>query len=152
MNGTLKIRPYLLAVAMIGVSGALLATGSAWAQALPTPTEQEVLVKATLLTFNDANVTGNYTVLNAKLSKPFRDQFDAEKLKAGFKDFADKHIDFDVIAAKPIIPAGDAQIDSKGVLELDGSFDTTPKKIKYKLKFIRSEGEWKPLAIKVDID
>jgi len=34
-----------------------------------------VLIKVTLLTFNDANVTGNYTVLHAKLSKPFRDQF-----------------------------------------------------------------------------
>jgi hypothetical protein len=27
------------------------------------------------MSFNDANVTGNYAVLHAKLSKPFRDQF-----------------------------------------------------------------------------
>jgi len=119
---------------------------------LPAPAEQEVLIKTTLLTFNDANVTGNYTVLNAKLSKPFRDQFSADKLKTAFKDFADEHVDFDIIAGKPSIPTGDAQIDGEGVLLLAGYFDTTPKKVKYKLKFIRSEGEWKPLAIDVDID
>jgi hypothetical protein len=148
----MKFRPELLAAAVIGVLGALLATGSAWAQALPTPVEQEVLVKTTLLTFNDANVTGNYTVLNAKLSKPFRDQFDAGKLNTVFKDFADKHVNFAIIAAKPIVPTGAAQIDGNGVLLLDGYFDTTPKKVQYQLKFIRSEGEWKPSGIKVDIN
>lgn len=136
---------------MIGVLGAL-ATGPAWAQALPTAVQQEVMVKTTLLTFNDANVTGNYTVLNARLSRPFRDQFDADKLKASFKDFSDRHINFDVIAAKPVVPTGDAQIDSDGVLQLRGYFDTTPKKVKYELKFIRSEGEWKASGIKVDIN
>jgi hypothetical protein len=151
MNQVVKFRPGLLAIAVIGVVSALLATGPVWAQAMPTPAEQEVLVKTTLLTFNDANVTGNYTVLNAKLSKPFRDQFDADKLKTAFKDFADKHIDFDVIAGKSSIPNGDAQINGEGVLLLAGYFDTTPKKVKYQLKFIRSEGEWKPLAIDVDI-
>ena len=30
---------------------------------------QEILIKTALLTLNDANVTGNYTVLHAKLSK-----------------------------------------------------------------------------------
>jgi hypothetical protein len=152
MNQTMKFRLNLLAVAAIGVLGASLAIGSARAQALPTPLDQEVLVKTTLLTFNDANVTGNYTVLHDKLSKPFHDQFDADKLKTGFKDFADKHVNFAVIAAKPIIPTGDAKIDSEGVLLLDGYFDTTPKKVKYQLKFIRSEGEWKAYAIKVDVN
>jgi hypothetical protein len=151
MNQAMIFPPRFLAVAMIGVLGAL-ATGPAWAQALPTAVQQEVLVKTTLLTFNDANVTGNYTVLNARLSRPFRDQFDADKLKASFKDFSDRHINFDVIAAKPVIPTGDAQIDSDGVLQLRGYFDTTPKKVKYELKFIRSEGEWKASGIKVDIN
>ncbi len=152
MNRTMKFQPALLAVAVIGVLVALFAVGSARAQAIPTPTESEVLIKTTLLTFNDANVTGNYTVLNAKLSKPFRDQFSADKLKTVFKEFADKHIDFDVIAAKPSIATQDAVIDGEGVLLLAGYFDTTPKKVKYQLKFIRSDGEWKPLAINVDIN
>lgn len=152
MTRVMKFRPGLRGVAAIGVLGALLAVGSARAQALPNPMEQEILVKTTLLTFNDANVTGNYAVLNAKLSKPFRDQFDADKLKTTFKDFVDKHVDIGVIAAKPIVPTGDAQIDSNGVLQLGGHFDTTPKKVNYQLQFIRSEGEWKAFGIHVDIN
>ena len=147
-----KFRRGVLSGAVVSALGAFLAAGSASAQALPSPAEQEVLVKTTLLTFNDANLTGNYTVLNAKLSKPFRDQFDADKLKVTFKDFVDKHIDLDVIAAKPIVPTGDAKIDSNGVLLLDGYFDTAPKKVKYDLKFIRSEGEWKAVGINVNIN
>ena len=70
---------------------------------MPSERALEALVKATLLTFNDANVTGNYEVFHAKLSKPFREQFPPERLKRAFKEFNEKHIDFDVIAAmKPV--------------------------------------------------
>ena len=55
--------------------------------------------ESSLLSFNDANVTGNYTVFHAKLSKPFRQQFTPERLKETFKSFAEKQIDFDIIAA-----------------------------------------------------
>jgi hypothetical protein len=146
LNSTLSIS------AVLGLFGALLCSNAAIAQALPTATEQEVLIKGTLLTFNDANLTGNYTVMNSKLSKPFRDQFPADKLKETFKDFSDKQINFDVIAAKPPIPEGDAKIDGEGTLGLNGHFDTTPKKVKYHLDFIRSEGEWKPVGINVDVE
>jgi hypothetical protein len=136
---------------LVGTASVLLVAGPALAQGLPNPTMQEILVKASLLTFNDANVTGNYTVLHAKLSKPFRDQYSPEKLKEGFKVFADNHVDFDLIAAKPIVPTSEAKIDDKGVLMLRGYFDTTPSRVNYDLNFIRSEGEWKLLDINVRV-
>src|SRR6476619_6134268 len=78
-----------------------LSASAAFAQLrVPNAELQEVLIKASLLTFNDANVTGNYAVLHAKVSKPFRDQFSPEKLAEIFKEFRDKHIDFDIIASK----------------------------------------------------
>ncbi|HEY4169554.1 MAG TPA: hypothetical protein VGM96_22380, partial [Reyranella sp.] len=66
---------------------------------VPSERALEALVKVTLLSFNDANVTGDYTVFHAKLSKPFRQQFSPERLAETFKDFARKDIDFDIIAA-----------------------------------------------------
>jgi len=135
-----------------GVLASLLGTDAVMAQALPSSMQQEVLIKETLLTFNDANVTDNYTVLNAKLSKPFRDQFPPEKLAAGFKGFSDHHIDISGIAALPPISEGEAEIDSEGVLKLRGHFDTTPKKVKYDLGFIRSEGQWKAVKLTINID
>jgi hypothetical protein len=118
---------------------------------LPNQNAQEVLIKTTLLTFNDANVTGNYSVLHAKTSKPFRDEFSPDRLKEVFKAFAEKHIDFDIIAAKTPRPTQEAKIDENGKLILQGYFDTTPNHVYYDLHYILSEGEWKPIEINVKV-
>jgi opacity protein-like surface antigen len=125
--------------------------GVAHAQKVPDATLQEILIKVSLLTFNDANVTGNYTVLHAKLSKPFRDQFPPEKLKDIYKAFNEKHIDFDLIAARPPVPAEEAKIDDRGILMLKGYFDTKPSRVNYDLGFIMSDGEWKLVKLNVDV-
>ena len=39
---------------------------------MPSPFVQEVLVKSILLTISDAVAADNFTVLHAKISKPFR--------------------------------------------------------------------------------
>ena len=108
-------------------------------------------IKSTLLTFNDANVTGNYTVMHAKLSKPFRDQFSPEKLKEVFKVFHDKRIDFDLIVAKPPVARQPARVNDNGVLMLYGHFDTSPSQVHYELEFIMSDGEWRPIRINVQL-
>lgn len=137
-----------LAVALfLGVSVA-----SALAQQkIPGPELQEVLVKASLLSFNDANVTGNYAVFHAKLSKPFRDQFSPEKLADIFKEFRDKHIDLDIVAAKKPIGVEEPKISDSGILSMKGYFDTTPSRVNYDLAFITSDGEWKLIKINVDV-
>jgi hypothetical protein len=140
------------ALAAIAVAIGLSAvTAPASAQKVPSKLTQEVLIKTTLLTFNDANVSGNYTVLHAKLSKPFRDQFPPERLKTAFKAFADNHINFDIIAAKTPISTEDARVSDEGVLSLSGYFDTTPRRVYYELEYILSDGEWKPIKINVDV-
>ena len=68
---------------------------------MPSPFVQEVLIKSILVTLNDAVASDNFTVLHAKISKPFRDQFPPEKLRAVFKDLVEKHAVFDAIVAKP---------------------------------------------------
>ena len=144
MNASRLSVPF--AVAMMTASG-----GSALAQAAPDVTAQEVLIKSTLMTFNDANVTNNYDVFHAKLSKPFRDQFSTEKLKGIFKSFIDQHIDFDIVVAKQPIPDQPVAVDDKGTLKIYGHFDTKPNWVTYKLDYIRSEGEWKIVGIDVKL-
>jgi hypothetical protein len=136
-------------------SGIILAAtviaSSALAQKLPEKMLQEVLIKSTLLTFNDANVTGNYSVLHAKLSKPFRDQYPPERLKEVFKVFNEKHIDLEIIAAKTPIPSQEPKVTDSGVLQLYGYFDIAPSRVAYELEFITSDGEWKATRINVNI-
>ncbi len=143
------VRPLLVIFAAI--VGCVLATVPAFAQKAPDPVTQEVLIKSTLLTFNDANVTGNYTVLHAKLSKPFRDQFPPERLKEVFKAFNEKHIDIDPIAARQPTASKPAQVNDNGVLQLHGYFDTSPSRVYYQLEYILSDGEWKPVRINVEL-
>jgi hypothetical protein len=133
---------------------ALLAVSSIRARALdmPSPFVQEVLIKSILVTLNDAVASDNFTVLHAKISTPFRDQFPPEKLRTVFKDLVEKHAVFDAIVASPVIPDEDAKIDEKGVLRLKGHFDTTPKKVKYQLGFIPSDGQWKLSGVTIDIE
>jgi hypothetical protein len=129
----------------------LVAAGPASALKPPVAEMQEVLIKASLMSFNDANVTGNYAVLHAKLSKPFRDQFTPEKLKQAFKPFADAHVDFDVVVAKPPVPTDAVRIDDDGRLVLRGYFDTQPSRVHYDLAFVMSEGEWKLIKLNVNV-
>lgn len=129
----------------------VLFAAPAFAQKVPSSELQEVLIKASLMSFNDANVTGNYTVLHAKLSKPFRDQFPPDKLKQTFKAFADQHIDFDIVVAKPPVAAEEAKVDDTGRLALRGYFDTKPSRVHYDLAFIMSDGEWKLIKLNVNV-
>ena len=119
---------------------------------MPGPSAQEVLVKSILVTLNDAVVSDNFTILHAKISKPFRDQFPPEKLRAVFKDLVEKHAVFDAVVAEKMIADEDARIDEKGALKLKGHFLTTPKQVKYELGFIQSEGMWKLSGVSIDIE
>jgi len=140
------------AVMGIGAGAALLAlTAAALAQKAPSAMLQEMLVKVSLLTFNDANLTGNYSVFHARLSKPFRDQYPPEKLAEGFKGFRDQKVDLDLIAVKQPIPAQEAKVDDRGVLTLKGYFDTQPSRVNYDLAFIMSDGDWKLIRINVNL-
>lgn len=139
-----RILKLVAAVAALAVAGAALAQSR-----VPGERALEALVKATLLSFNDANVTDNYTVFHAKLSKPFRQQFTPEKLKETFKTFADKDIDFDIIAAyKPVYDPA-PKVDDDGRLLVGGHFPTEPARVVFDLKFIPSDGEWKLISINV---
>jgi hypothetical protein len=133
---------------------ALVAAGPIRALALdmPSPLVQEILVKSILVTLNDAVAADNFAVFHARISKPFRDQFPPDKLRAIFKDLIEKHAVFDAVVASPIVSDEDARIDEQGVLRLKGHFDTAPKKVKYQLGFIPSDGQWKLSGVAIDIE
>jgi len=134
------------------MTGALLLALPAQAQVkVPNALAQEILIKTSLLTLNDANVTGNYAVLYAKLAKPFRDQFSPDRLKQSFRPFADRKIDWEIVAARPPIATREAQIDERGALLLRGYFDAGSSYVVYELDFVPSEQEWKPIKLNVNV-
>jgi hypothetical protein len=130
----------------------LLAMSAAQAQnKVPSERALEVLVKTSLLSFNDANVTGNYTVLHQKLSKPFRQEFPPERLQEAFKEFREKNIDIELVAAlKPVYEPAPS-IDAQGKLIVKGYFPTEPVRVNFELDFIPSDAEWKLVSIHVKL-
>jgi hypothetical protein len=116
---------------------------------VPAARPLEALVKSSLLTFNDANVTGNYTVLHARISKPFAQKFPPDKLKEAFKDFNEKSIDIDVVSAMTPVYDEPPLVDPDGKLLLKGHFATEPTRVKFELDFIPSDGEWKLIRLHV---
>jgi hypothetical protein len=139
-------------VRMLAVMALMLAASLAQAQnKVPSERALEALVKTTLLTFNDANVTGNYAVFHAKLSKPFREQFPVERLARRFQEFNKKHVDFDIVAA--LKPSYDPapKVDDDGKLLVKGYFPTEPLQVHFNLEFIPSDGEWKLISINVKV-
>jgi hypothetical protein len=118
---------------------------------MPGAQLQEILIKTSLLTLNDANITGNYAVLHAKLAKPFRDQFSPDKLKQIFKPFADQKLDYGLIAARPPVASTASVIDKRGALVTRGYFDTRPSRLTYEIDFLPSEGEWKPIKLNINV-
>jgi hypothetical protein len=140
---------------LIGPLVLLLVVGAAQAQNMnKVPTERglEVLVKTSLLSFNDANITGNYTVLHDKLSKPFRQEFPPERLKEAFREFSEKNVDIELVAVlKPTYEPAPT-IDSEGKLVVRGYFPTEPIRVNFNLAFIPSDGEWKLIRLNVKLD
>jgi hypothetical protein len=142
--------------ALVAILGAMILSAAVMAappseQKPPGPVPMEVLIKSTLLSFNDANITGNYAVLHAKLSRPFRDQFSPEKLKETFQSFAEQHINFDIIATMRPVLTEDPRIDDRGALLARGYFDTSPNRVTFTLDFIQSDGDWRPNNIHVKV-
>src|SRR5215813_12441322 len=76
-------------------------------QQLPVPLEQALyLIRSTLLTLNDANRTGNYTVLRDLASPDFQAKNTAADLSDSFADLRRRHFDlFSVAVAAPQLNA-----------------------------------------------
>ena len=142
-------------VAIARLAGMLVSLLAAVAVAAQTkvPSERplEALVKSALLSFNDANLTGNYAVFHAKLSKPFRQQFSVEKLKDTFKEFNEKSIDIDIVSAMKPTYSTAPSVDGEGKLNVKGFFPTDPTRVNFDLGFIPSDGEWKLISINVKL-
>ena len=137
----------------ISVLAVVLATSfftPAYSAPVPNDDEQEILVKTTLMTFNDANLTGNYNILYDKAAKQFRAQIPLQKVTDSFKEFRDKKINLESIVGDELDSSKKASIDGDGVLNLKGRFKNDEKKIRYDLNFVYQDGTWKLLGLVVD--
>jgi hypothetical protein len=108
---------------------------------LPVTTEQALyLIRSTLLTLNDANRTGNYTVFRDLAGPDFQVRNNPADLAQIFTDLRLRKFDlFAVALLAPRLVAVPA-LQPDGMLHLVGTFPTRPKQINFDLLFQNSGG------------
>ena len=134
---------------------ALFAVTIAWvlpafAADIPDDDDQDVLIRTTLLTFNDANMTDNYAVMYARSSQQFQSQFTPDKMASAFETFRKNKLFFEEVATADYDSSEKAVIDKEGALVLIGVFKTDELQVKYNLRFVRNDGAWKMIGLNVD--
>jgi len=117
---------------------------------MPIGLEQALyLIRSTLLTLNDANRTGNYTVLRDLAAPTFQAKNTAADLGAGFIDLRRRGIDlYPVALAAPQLSTA-PYLDPNRMLRLTGLFPTRPLQINFDLTFQNVDNQWRLYGLSV---
>jgi hypothetical protein len=119
-------------------------------QKLPVSLEQALyLIRSTLLTLNDANRSGNYTVLRELAAPDFQAKNSAADLGTIFADLRNRKIDLFAVALMAPQLSAPPQLEANGMLRLTGAFPTRPLQISFDLLFENAGGQWRLFGISV---
>ena len=110
---------------------------------------QARLIYTSLLTLNNANLTGNYTVLLDSAAPSFRAVNTSHRLTRIFAGFRKNAVDMGAIVLQNPVLTKDTQIDRNGVLHIEGFFPSMPLHINFKLSFQKISGAWRLYGISV---
>lgn len=117
---------------------------------MPVSLEQALyLIRSTLLTLNDANRSGNYTVLHDLAAPGFQAKNSAADLAQIFADLRNRHFDLFAVALAAPRLSTPPHLESNGMLRLTGDFPTRPLQINFDLLFENVGGQWKLFGISV---
>ena len=87
-----SFRAYVTACIVSLLALAIVSIPTAFAAEIPSDRDQDVMIRSTLATFNDANMSNNYAVMWSKVSRQLQLQATPEKLQTAFTAFRDKQI------------------------------------------------------------
>jgi hypothetical protein len=108
-----------------------------------------LLVRTTLLALNDANRSGNYTVLRDLASPTFQARNTAADLGIVFAEMRKNNLSLlGLLLLSPQL-ASTPELDGDGRLRLSGYVPIRPQQITFDLMFEQSAGQWKLLNISI---
>ncbi len=118
-------------------------------QAAPAAGQFEAarLVWTTLIAVEQANRTGNYSVLRDLGSPSFRDANDAARLAGIFAGIREQNLGLDrTVLLTPVYDEPPA-IQENGMFRIRGSFATRPVGITFDMLFEPLDGEWRLFGV-----
>jgi hypothetical protein len=160
----IAIRPYLQAIFLIaltcaGVGAARAQTSKQKAAPVETPGPKPaqidrngvlILIRSALLALDQANKTGNYTVLR-DLGAPGFQANTAARLAEIFAKQRNDNLDLSGVAVIDpqlnLLP----QIEPNGMMRMAGFFPSVPNQVNFELVFAPVNGQWRLFGISVTI-
>lgn len=152
-------QPVLAAFALVStLAGCAAATAQPAGPAPPRPAAQIdrngvlILVRSTLLALQQANETGNYTVLRDLGSPTFEQTNTAARLGDIFASLRAQRLDLSGVAVLDpqltLLP----QIEAGGDMHMKGFFPSVPVQINFELAYAPVAGRWRLSGISVGLD
>lgn len=120
---------------------------------VPSESEMEELTKQTLLDFNDAVQKGDFTDFHSKVSKVWKKTTTPEAFNQGFKEFIEKKIDISGVKDMNATFSPEPTVEKRGglkVLKANGRYETYPLPAKFETEYLKEDGDWKLISIRVD--
>jgi hypothetical protein len=119
--------------------------------AIPDVYRLNMMIRNAIIALNQANLTGNYTVLRDLGAPAFQRGNDAARLGLVFAELRAKSADLSpVFFINPTLVQQPA-VDRNGVLRLAGYFPTKPERIIFDMSFQQADGRWRLLGLIADI-
>ncbi len=106
-----------------------------------------ILIRRTLLTINDANLSGNYSVLRDLAAPDFEIANSQAVLVGIFADLRNRSIDLAPILMYDPKLVRAPEIDPNGMLHVSGFVPTIPEQVNFDLLFQNVSGRWRMFGI-----
>jgi len=121
-------------------------------QFLPMPNDDRLLlmIMSSLMALNQANLTGNYTVLRDLAAPGFQKVNSPERLSQLFAKLRGRNIDLTPILLFQPKLYRKPEISNAGMLRITGFFPTAPERVNFDLIFQPVQGQWRLFGLGVD--
>jgi len=117
---------------------------------IPEPQVMLAMVRSAVIALNQANLTGNYTVLNKMSAPGFKEANSPSKLEEIFAALRGRDLDLGpVTVIEPGLYRPPAILNN-GMLRLTGFFPSQPERVNFDLAYQLIDGEWKLFGIGVN--
>jgi len=152
---TMKVKSAISACVRRVLIGVMLTAAPILAQAqteaeenkAPDPAFSEMLIKNTIIALNQANLTGNYSVLRELGSPAFQARNSTARLSEAFAKLRRDRIDMSgIVLLKPNLTGA---VRRKGQIRLTGFFPSTPIRIRFDAAYVNVGGRMRIQGIAV---
>jgi len=109
---------------------------------MPDSNKLVILIRSTLLAVNNANLTGNYSVLRGLGTPGFQYSNTPARLADVFRELRERNIDIGPIVLLEAKLRQQPSLNANGQLRLTGFFPSRPEQVNFDLAFYSRDGRW----------